>query len=124
MFFTNTILRSATTFGMLKPMPPRNPCVQKTFGHQPKWDILYMIPGSTLSMIVSNYFISSFSRIQNLEDMLYIYAKNNLVMVNIYIKEPVVTRIWRDEKNTNYSFCGIHWGIVGSLYGILSCFTL
>ena len=98
MFFTNTILRSATTFGMLKPMPPRNPCVQTAFGHQPKWDTLYMIPGSTLSMIVSNYFISSFSRIQNLEDMLYIYAKNNLVMVNIYIKEPVVTRIWRDEK--------------------------
>ena len=33
-----------------------------------------------------------------LRDELYIYAKDNLAVVNIYIKDPTVTKIRRDQK--------------------------
>ena len=49
--------------------------------------------------------------------MLYIYAKNNLVMVNIYIKEPVVTRIWRDEKTPIIHFVAYTGGLLGLCMG-------
>lgn len=49
--------------------------------------------------------------------MLYIYAKNNLVMVNIYIKEPVVTRIWRDEKIPVIHFVAYTGGLLGLCMG-------
>ena len=56
-------------------------------------------------------------RIQNLEDMLYIYAKNNLVMVNVYIKEPVVTEIYRDEKTPVINFVAYTGGLLGLCMG-------
>lgn len=56
-------------------------------------------------------------RIQNLEDMLYIYAKNNLVMVNVYIKEPVVTEIYRDEKTAVIHFVAYTGGLLGLCMG-------
>ena len=48
--------------------------------------------------------------------MLYIYAKNNLVMVNVYIKDPVVTRIWRDEKTPIIHFVAYTGGLLGLSY--------
>ena len=33
-----------------------------------------------------------------LEEDIFQYAKQNLAVVNVYIKDPVVTRILRDEK--------------------------
>ena len=64
------------------------------------------------------YFFPAFVfRIQHLEDMLYIYAKNNLVMVNVYIKDPVVTRIWRDEKTPIIHFVAYTGGLLGLCMG-------
>jgi len=34
---------------------------------------------------------------KNLEEDIFIYAKKNLAVVNVYIKDPVVTRIMRDQ---------------------------
>ena len=64
--------------------------------------------------LLSPYFVC---RIQHLEDMLYIYAKNNLVMVNVYIKDPVVTRIWRDEKTPIIHFVAYTGGLLGLCMG-------
>ena len=36
-----------------------------------------------------------------LRDELFIYARDNLAVVNIYIKDPTVTKIRRDQKVTN-----------------------
>ena len=57
------------------------------------------------------------NRIQNLEDLLYFYAKNNLVLVNIYIKDPVVTKIWRDEKTPVIHFVAYTGGLLGLCMG-------
>ena len=56
-------------------------------------------------------------RIQNVEDILYIYAKNNLAVVNIYIKEPVVTNIWRDQKTPVINFIAYTGGLLGLCMG-------
>ena len=34
----------------------------------------------------------------SLEEDIFQYAKHNLAVVNVYIKDPVVTRILRDQK--------------------------
>ena len=52
-----------------------------------------------------------------MEDILYIYAKNNLAVVNIYIKEPVVTNIWRDEKTPVINFIAYTGGLLGLCMG-------
>ena len=50
----------------------------------------------------SNFFIIdkrfNFSDIKNLEEDIFVYAKKNLAVVNVYIKDPVVTRIMRDQE--------------------------
>ena len=38
-----------------------------------------------------------------LRDELYLYARDNLAVVNIYIKDATVTKIRRDQKVTNSS---------------------
>ena len=38
-----------------------------------------------------------------LRDELYLYARDNLAVVNIYIKDATVTKIRRDQKVTNLS---------------------
>ena len=52
-----------------------------------------------------------------MEDILYIYAKNNLAVVNIYIKEPVVTNIWRDQKTPAINFIAYTGGLLGLCMG-------
>ena len=52
-----------------------------------------------------------------MEDLLYFYAKNNLVLVNIYIKDPVVTKIWRDEKTPVIHFVAYTGGLLGLCMG-------
>ena len=47
--------------------------------------ILFMLNGSLLK----------------LRDELFVYARDNLAVVNIYIKDPTVTKIRRDQKVTN-----------------------
>jgi len=56
-------------------------------------------------------------RIVELEDQLFIYAKHNLAVVNIYIKEPVVTRILRDQKIPIISFVANTGGLLGLCMG-------
>ena len=41
-----------------------------------------------------------------LRDEMYLYARDNLAVVNIYIKDAVVTKIRRDQKVRNF-FCYI-----------------
>ena len=36
--------------------------------------------------------------IYRIEEDIFQYAKKNLAVVNVYIKDPVVTRIKRDQK--------------------------
>ena len=43
---------------------------------------------------------TSISDAKNLEDDIFIYAKKNLAVVNVYIKDPVVTRIMRDQAKS------------------------
>ena len=38
------------------------------------------------------------SVVKNLEEDIFVYAKMNLAVVNVYIKDPVVTRIMRDQE--------------------------
>ena len=38
-----------------------------------------------------------FSEVKDLEEDIFVYAKKNLAVVNVYIKDPVVTRIMRDQ---------------------------
>ena len=47
------------------------------------------------SKTIYYFFINLFFR---LEEDIFQYAKQNLAVVNVYIKDPVVTRILRDEK--------------------------
>ena len=47
--------------------------------------ILFMLNGSLLK----------------LRDELFVYARDNLAVVNIHIKDPTVTKIRRDQKVTN-----------------------
>ncbi len=35
--------------------------------------------------------------VKNLEEDIFSYAKKNLAVVNVYIKDPVVTRIMKDQ---------------------------
>lgn len=35
--------------------------------------------------------------VRNLEEDIFLYAKKNLAVVNVYIKDPVVTRIMKDQ---------------------------
>ena len=44
------------------------------------------------------YICDLFSLLFRLEEDIFQYAKQNLAVVNVYIKDPVVTRILRDEK--------------------------
>ena len=39
-----------------------------------------------------------------LRDEMYLYARDNLAVVNIYIKDAVVTKIRRDQKVRNQNF--------------------
>ena len=56
-------------------------------------------------------------RIQNVEGLIYFYAKSNLAVVNIYIKEPVVTNIWRDQKTPVINFIAYTGGLLGLCMG-------
>lgn len=35
--------------------------------------------------------------VRSLEEDIFLYAKKNLAVVNVYIKDPVVTRIMKDQ---------------------------
>ena len=48
---------------------------------------------------------------------LYNYARENLALVNIYIKEPVVTRILRDQRIPVIWFVANCGGILGLCMG-------
>jgi len=62
-------------------------------------------------------FNSSDKRILELEKALFDYSKHNLAVVNIYIKEPVVTRILRDQKIPIISFVANTGGLLGLCMG-------
>ena len=51
----------------------------------------------------------------SLEEDIFQYAKKNLAVVNIYIKEPVVTQIMRDQKIPIIAFVANTGGLLGSL---------
>jgi hypothetical protein len=55
--------------------------------------------------------------LKKLEDLLFVYAKHNLAVVNIYIKDPVVTRIQRDQKIPVISFVANTGGLLGLCMG-------
>ncbi len=52
-----------------------------------------------------------------LEEEIFRYAKQNLAVVNVYIKDPVVTRILRDQKIPVISFVANTGGLLGLCMG-------
>ena len=55
--------------------------------------------------------------IKALEEDIFIYAKLNLAVVNVYIKDPVVTRIMRDQKIPIIAFVANTGGLLGLCMG-------
>ena len=60
--------------------------------------------------IISTFFFS-------IEEDIFQYAKKNLAIVNVYIKDPVVTRILRDEKTPIIAFVANTGGLMGLCMG-------
>jgi hypothetical protein len=52
-----------------------------------------------------------------IREELFVYAKNNLALVNVYIKDPVVTRIKRDQKIPLIGFVANTGGLLGLCMG-------
>lgn len=55
--------------------------------------------------------------IARLEEDIFHYAKQNLAVVNVYIKDPVVTQIMRDEKIPVIAFVANTGGLLGLCMG-------
>ena len=53
----------------------------------------------------------------SLEEKIFEYAKQNLAVVNVYIKDPVVTRILRDQKIPIIAFVANTGGLLGLCMG-------
>ena len=53
----------------------------------------------------------------SLEEDIFQYAKHNLAVVNVYIKDPVVTRISRDQKIPIIAFVANTGGLLGLCMG-------
>ena len=53
----------------------------------------------------------------SLEEDIFRYAKHNLAVVNVYIKDPVVTRILRDQKIPIIAFVANTGGLLGLCMG-------
>ena len=64
-------------------------------------------------MAPNSFFLFSYS----LEEDIFQYAKQNLAVVNVYIKDPVVTRILRDEKIPVIAFVANTGGLLGLCMG-------
>ena len=68
---------------------------------------------------------------QVLTENLYNYARENLALVNIYIKQPVVTKILRDQRIPVIWFVANCGGILGlcmgfsivTVFEVLHCLT-
>lgn len=55
--------------------------------------------------------------VKRLEDDIFSYAKKNLAVVNVYIKDPVVTMIRRDQKIPVIAFVANTGGLLGLCMG-------
>jgi hypothetical protein len=53
----------------------------------------------------------------DMEEDIFVYAKKNLAVVNVYIKDPVVTRILRDQKIPVIAFVANTGGLLGLCMG-------
>ena len=82
-------------------------------------DIIYVIQftGKSLCRQFQPNRNSTSSDHQILLRNLYNYARENLALVNIYIKEPVVTRILRDQRIPVIWFVANCGGILGLCMG-------
>ena len=58
---------------------------------------------------INNVFLQLNGSLLKLRDEMYIYARDNLAVVNIYIKDAVVTKIRRDQK-VSIGQCFLTWG--------------
>ena len=63
---------------------------------------------------------------QLLREELFLYAKKNMALVNVYIKDPVVTRIKRDQKIPLIGFVANTGGLLGLCMGfsLVSAFEI
>ena len=53
----------------------------------------------------------------SLQNQVTSYAKRNLVKVNVYIRDPYVSKFVTEEKITRISFAGTVGGILGLFMG-------
>ncbi len=63
---------------------------------------------------------------QLIREELFLYAKRNMALVNVYIKDPVVTRIKRDQKIPLIGFVANTGGLLGLCMGfsLVSAFEI
>jgi hypothetical protein len=52
-----------------------------------------------------------------MKEEVFFYAKSNMALVNVYIKDPVVTRIKRDQKIPIIGFVANTGGLLGLCMG-------
>jgi hypothetical protein len=52
------------------------------------------------------------------EDFIFEYSKNNIAMLNIFIKDPFYSKIKREEQMTIVSFIGNAGGLMGLCLGL------
>jgi hypothetical protein len=80
-----------------------------------------LIANNTNKMCISSNVVPNSTIIQqNLKivNFLYKYAKNNLVVLNVFIKDPYYTLIKQDEQMSLISFLGNAGGLVGLCMGL------
>ena len=59
----------------------------------------------------------------NIEEDLFNYARENVILLNIMIKDLTVTRVMKEEYSTNVSFIANTGGLIGLCVG-MSCVSL
>ena len=80
-----------------------------------KWSLQWGLDHSNLPNSQDNILPST--DVKNLEEDIFTYAKKNLAVVNVYIKDPVVTRIMRDQKSPIIAFVANTGGLLGLCMG-------
>jgi len=71
-----------------------------------------------LSHLNSDFVVSKVVRNDNFTKIIYRYARENLALVNVYIKDPAVTQIKRDQKVPLIWFVANVGGILGLTMGM------
>ena len=95
--------------------------------------MLTLIPNLTSNVKVCHHYVKSLNSSNSdiLVTNLYKYSRENLALVNVYIKQPVVTKILKDQRIPIIWFVANCGGILGlcmgfsivTVFEVLHCIT-